>query len=234
MVEFSAPQVADTPEPFVSAIPENLGGLAVELYARGPSTRDIKDAFTDEIGRRGPPCGGERDHRAAVGGVRGFHQARSVRVSDRLFWTSMGLPSGCVLASRVGQRSPPWGISEDGRKSCLTLPPAGVTIFFRRSFKAALSSIASAGSFFSLAFSLSSPLRRWAVRELNSAVLDSPVVEVGNDLLFSVPLDQFKGTRSLTPTEHNVTTPRGTRCGRHLSEVGKTREKSSMLRLRLC
>ena len=47
------------PEPFVSAIRENLTGrtkaledLAVELYARGLSTRDIKDAFTDESGRR--------------------------------------------------------------------------------------------------------------------------------------------------------------------------------------
>ena len=57
MVEFSAPQVRDTPEPFVSAIRQNLAGrtealedLAVELYARGLSTRDIEDAFTDEAG----------------------------------------------------------------------------------------------------------------------------------------------------------------------------------------
>jgi putative transposase len=58
MVEFSAPQVRDTSEPFVSAIRQNLGrtealeDLAVELYARGLSTRDIEDAFTDESGRR--------------------------------------------------------------------------------------------------------------------------------------------------------------------------------------
>jgi len=57
MVEFSAPQVRDTPEPFVSAIRENLAGRTqaledLELYARGLSTRDIEDAFTDEIGRR--------------------------------------------------------------------------------------------------------------------------------------------------------------------------------------
>ena len=58
-VEFSAPQVRDTPAPFVSPIRENLTGrakaledLAVELYARGLSTRDIEDAFTDESGRR--------------------------------------------------------------------------------------------------------------------------------------------------------------------------------------
>ena len=59
MVEYAAPQVRDTPEPFVSAIRAALGGrtealeqLAVELYARGLSTRDIEDAFTDEHGRR--------------------------------------------------------------------------------------------------------------------------------------------------------------------------------------
>jgi hypothetical protein len=44
--------VRDTPKPFVSAIRENLASrtqvledLAVELYARGLSTRDIEDAF---------------------------------------------------------------------------------------------------------------------------------------------------------------------------------------------
>jgi putative transposase len=58
-VEIAATQVRDTPEPFVSEIRENLTGrtqaledLAVELYARGLSTRDIEDAFSDESGRR--------------------------------------------------------------------------------------------------------------------------------------------------------------------------------------
>src|SRR3954466_4969386 len=57
VVEFAAPQVRDTAEPFVSGIRQNLAGrtgaledLAVELYARGLSTRDIEDAFTDEAG----------------------------------------------------------------------------------------------------------------------------------------------------------------------------------------
>ena len=58
VVEFAAPQVRDTAEPFVSGIRQNLAGrtgaledLAVELYARGLPTRDIEDAFTDEAGR---------------------------------------------------------------------------------------------------------------------------------------------------------------------------------------
>jgi transposase-like protein len=57
--EYSAPQVGDTPDPFVSNVGSALCGrtrelerLAVELYARGLSTRDIEDAFTDETGRR--------------------------------------------------------------------------------------------------------------------------------------------------------------------------------------
>jgi hypothetical protein len=35
----------------------------VELYARGLSTRDIEDAFTDETGKASVAGGGERDHR---------------------------------------------------------------------------------------------------------------------------------------------------------------------------
>ena len=58
LVEYAAPQVRDTPEPFLSAIRAALGGrtealegLAVELLARGLSVRDIEDAFRDESGR---------------------------------------------------------------------------------------------------------------------------------------------------------------------------------------
>jgi putative transposase len=59
MLEYSAPQLRDMAGPFVSAIRPHLKGrtgalddLAVELYARGLSTRDIEKAFTDEDGRR--------------------------------------------------------------------------------------------------------------------------------------------------------------------------------------
>ena len=58
-VDYSAPQVRETPEPFVSRVRAALSGrtqelerLAVELYARGLSTRDIEDTFTDETGQR--------------------------------------------------------------------------------------------------------------------------------------------------------------------------------------
>src|SRR6204780_815137 len=58
-VDYSAPQVRDPPEPFfsggraaLSGRPRELERLAVELYARGLSSRDIEDTFTDETGRR--------------------------------------------------------------------------------------------------------------------------------------------------------------------------------------
>lgn len=58
MIPFSAPQIADSKEPFRSEIRQHLQGrtealedLAVELLARGLSVRDIEDAFKDESGR---------------------------------------------------------------------------------------------------------------------------------------------------------------------------------------
>lgn len=58
VIEFAVPQVSDTAEPFRSQIrqvirgrSEELERLAVEMYARGLSVRDIEAAFTDEAGR---------------------------------------------------------------------------------------------------------------------------------------------------------------------------------------
>ncbi len=58
VIEFAVPQVSDTAEPFRSQIrqvirgrTEELERLAVEMYARGLSVRDIEAAFNDESGR---------------------------------------------------------------------------------------------------------------------------------------------------------------------------------------
>jgi transposase-like protein len=57
-IEYSAPQVAGRDEAFRSRIrgmlgkrTEELEGLAVEMYARGLSTRDIEAMFADETGK---------------------------------------------------------------------------------------------------------------------------------------------------------------------------------------
>ena len=127
-VDYAAPQLRDTPEPFVSAIRQALSGrtealedLAVELYARGLSTRDIEDAFTAEDGKR-------LLSRAAVSEVterlweeydafcaRDLSEHRIAYlyvdgVAERL---RAGRPREAVLAA--------WGVGEDGRKVLLHL-----------------------------------------------------------------------------------------------------------------
>jgi Transposase, Mutator family len=57
LIDYSAPQIAERTEPFRSRIrqilrgrTEELENLAVEMYARGLSTRDIEALFADESG----------------------------------------------------------------------------------------------------------------------------------------------------------------------------------------
>jgi transposase-like protein len=128
VVDYAAPQLRETPEPFVSAIRKGLSGrtealedLAVELYARGLSTRDIEDAFTDEQGRR-------LLSRASVTEVTerlwseyetfasrdlSEHQIVYLYVDGVAERLRAGRPREAVLAA--------WGIGEDGRKVLLHL-----------------------------------------------------------------------------------------------------------------
>ena len=142
-IEYGVPQVADRAEPFVSRVRAGLAGrtaelerLAVELYARGLSTRDIEAAFTDG-------GGAALLSRTAVSQVterlwqeyEGF-ATRDLSefalaylfvdgVAERLH---AGLPREAVLCA--------WGITEDGRKVLLHLAPgtkedtASCTAFF--------------------------------------------------------------------------------------------------------
>ena len=125
MVKFSAPQVRDTPESFVSTIRENLAGrtqaledLAVELYARGLSTRDIEDAFRDQSGRR-------LLSRAAVSEIteRLWAEYEAFSKRDLSEYRIVYLyVDGIAERLRAGQAvMAAWGISEDGRKVLLHL-----------------------------------------------------------------------------------------------------------------
>ena len=127
-VDCSAPQVRDTPEPFVSRVRAALSGrtrelerLAVELYARGLSTRDIEDAFTDETGRR-------LLSRAAVSEVAEPLWAEYEDFCKRDLSEHAVVylfVDGIAERLRPGQRREAvlaaWGIGEDGRKVLLGL-----------------------------------------------------------------------------------------------------------------
>ena len=142
-IEYGVPQVADRPEPFVSRVRAGLAGrtaelerLAVEMFARGLSTRDIEAAFRDATGAT-------TLSRSAVSQVTERlwqeYEAFATRdlsefavaylfvdgVAERLH---AGLPREAVLCA--------WGITEDGRKVLLHLAPgtkedtASCTAFF--------------------------------------------------------------------------------------------------------
>ena len=125
-MDYSAPQVRDTPEPFVSSVRAALSGrtrelerLAVELYARGLSTRDIEDTFTDETGRR-------LLSRAAVSEITEKLWAEYEDFCKRdLSEHAIAylFIDGIAERLRPGQRREAvlaaWGIGEDGRKSLL-------------------------------------------------------------------------------------------------------------------
>ena len=142
-IEYGVPQVADRPEPFVSRVRAGLAGrtaelerLAVEMYARGLSTRDVEAAFRDATGA-------SLLSRTAVSQVTERlwqeYEAFAARdlsefavayffvdgVAERLH---AGLPREAVLCA--------WGITEDGRKVLLHLAPgtkedtASCTAFF--------------------------------------------------------------------------------------------------------
>ena len=127
-VGYSAPQVRDTPEPFVSSVRAALSGrtrelerLAVELYARGLSTRDIEDAFTDETGRR-------LLSRAAVSEITEKLWAEYEDFCKRDLSehaVAYLFIDGIAERLRPGQRREAvlaaWGIGEDGHKSLLGL-----------------------------------------------------------------------------------------------------------------
>ena len=129
-VEYSAPQIADRAEPFRSKVRGILGGrteeleaLAVEMYARGLSTRDIEAVFADEDGR-------SLLSRTAVSEVTerlwAEYQAFAGRdlaefevlylfvdgIAERLH---LGQPREAVLAA--------WGALADGKRTLLHLAP---------------------------------------------------------------------------------------------------------------
>ena len=129
-IEYSAPQIADRSEPFCSRLREIVGGrtealeaLAMEMYARGLSTRDIEGLFADAAGK--PLLSGtavseitERlwaeDEAFASRDLSEFEVVYLFvdGVAERLH---LGQPREAVLAA--------WGILADGKKALLHLAP---------------------------------------------------------------------------------------------------------------
>jgi transposase-like protein len=129
-IEYAAPQVSDLGEPYRSRVRERLEGrteelerLAVEMYARGLSTRDIESTFSDEQGR-------SLLSRTAVSEVTerlweeyeafatrdlSEHQLLYLFVDGVAERLRPGLAREAVLCA--------WGIDQEGKKVLLALSP---------------------------------------------------------------------------------------------------------------
>lgn len=129
-IEFAVPQLADMAEPFRSKIREVIRGrteqlerLAIEMYTRGLSVRDIEAAFTDEAGRcllsRTAASGlAERlwaDYQAFASRDLGECKVLYLFVDGIAEKLHLGQPREAVLAA--------WGITESGHKVLLGLAP---------------------------------------------------------------------------------------------------------------
>jgi transposase-like protein len=129
-IEFAVPQLADMAQPFRSKIREVIRGrteelerLAVEMYARGLSVRDIEAAFTDEAGR----CLLSRtaaselterlwaDYQAFASRDLAEFKVLYLFVDGIAEKLHLGQPREAVLAA--------WGITETGHKVLLGLAP---------------------------------------------------------------------------------------------------------------
>jgi len=122
--------VADRAEPFVSRVRARLAGrtaelelLAVEMYARGLSTRDIEAAFEDETGasllsRTAVSQVTERlwqEYEAFAGRDLSEFVVAYLFVDGVAERLHAGLPREAVLCA--------WGITGDGRRVLLHLAP---------------------------------------------------------------------------------------------------------------
>lgn len=129
-VEYAVPQVSDRDEPYRSRIrgvlgkrTEELERLAVEMYARGLSVRDIEAAFSDESGR-------SLLSRTAVSEIteRLWEEYEAFATRDLSEHRPMYLfVDGVAERLRPGQPREAvlcaWAIDEDGKKVLLALAP---------------------------------------------------------------------------------------------------------------
>jgi transposase-like protein len=130
LIDYSAPQIADRDEPFRSRIRALLGkrtaeleGLAVEMYARGVSTRDIQALLADESGqsllsRTAVSEITERlwtEYEAFAGRDLSEFEVEYLFVDGIAERLHLGQPREAVLAA--------WGILANGQKALLHLAP---------------------------------------------------------------------------------------------------------------
>jgi transposase-like protein len=106
-IDDSAPQIADRAEPFRSRIREIVGSrtesleaLAVEMYARGLSTRDIEPLFADDAGKLLLSRTAVSEVTERLWAEYEAFASRDLAEFKSRTCSSTGSPSGCIWAGR--------------------------------------------------------------------------------------------------------------------------------------
>ena len=127
-VDFSAPQVSGLVRPFVSRVKEALPGrseelerLAVEMYARGLSMRDIEKAFTDESGRCALSKSAASEVTMRLWADYQAFAARDLSGSDIVYLFIDGVAERLHLGQKREPVLAAWGIASSGEKLLLGL-----------------------------------------------------------------------------------------------------------------
>ena len=128
VVDFQTPQVSGLVRPFVSRVKEALPGrseelerLAVEMYARGLSMRDIEKAFTDESGRCALSKSAASEVAMRLWADYQAFAARDLSGSDIVYLFIDGVAERLHLGQKREPVLAAWGIASSGEKLLLGL-----------------------------------------------------------------------------------------------------------------
>ena len=126
-IEYSAPQIADRNEAFRSRIRAIVGGrtgaleaLAVEMYARGLSVREIEALFADETGRSLLSRTAVSEITERLWAEYEAFASRDLPEFEVIYLLSIASPSSCIRGNRARQCWPPGASWATAKRRCGT------------------------------------------------------------------------------------------------------------------
>ncbi len=129
-IEYSAPQIADREEPYRSRLRGMLGkrtealeAMAIEMYARGLSTRDIEALFADEAGRSLLSRTAVSELTERLWAEYEAFASRDLSEFDVVYLFVDGIAERLHLGQAREAVLAAWGILSDGKKALLHLAP---------------------------------------------------------------------------------------------------------------
>jgi len=127
MVEYAAPQICDRAVPFRSRFREIIRGrseeleaLAVEMYARGLSTRDIEALFADERGQLLLSRTAVSEITQRLWAEYEAFASRDLSEFEVIYLSVDGLAERLHLGQPREAVLAAWGVLADGHKCCCT------------------------------------------------------------------------------------------------------------------